>query len=494
MKNKIFSEISLNLILTIVVNFFLFLINRYFTYYIGIEKLGLMKLFTQLLAYINLAETGLAFASTYALYKPLVEKNYEKISIIITTIDKFYRKIMFVVLILGILVIPFLNFIIKDSFLIKNIFFYWILYVINTSLSYTYASAHILLIADQKYINVRVIQSFSRLFCYFLQIIVIIKLQSFLLFILVLFSENIIQFIYYKKYFKKNYSYIYKTEIYDNNIIKDTKNLFWHKTSSVIVLNTDLILISKFISLKEVGIYSNYQMIVQTLIAINFIIFNIIKPRIGRFMAKNTLIEIFYCWKKINIIFLFSSILFTFLTYKLINNFIILWIGKEFLFPNTTVLLILINLFINCFRGITDIFKDGSGFFDDIHLPIAEAIINFILSIILVQLIGLNGIIIGTIVSNILIICIAKPIMVFRRCFDKDIKDYIKIYGNYLILIIISLFSCNYILNFIPLKEVISWFDWIINGILVGSISLIVIFVIFLSNKDFRDNLKYLKR
>ena len=118
--------------------------------------------------------------------------------------------------------------------------------------------------------------------------------------------------------------------------------------------------------------------------------------------------------------------IFHFVTYELINNFIVLWLGKEFILPRLTVFLIIINLFVTKFV----IFKDGNrGFFDDIQLPISEAVINFVLS---------NGVIIGTIASNILIICIARPIIVFKRCFNKNIKDYIKIYGNYLILIIIS--------------------------------------------------------
>ena len=220
------------------------------------------------------------------------------------------------------------------------------------------------------------------------------------------------------------------------------------------------------------------------------IVLNVLRPKIGKFIAENSKENIFNCWKNLNILFLFSSILFSFCTYELINNFIVLWLGKEFILPRLTVFLIIINLFVQSFRGITDIFKDGSGFFDDIQLPISEAVINFVLSILLVQYIGLNGVIIGTIASNILIICIARPIIVFKRCFNKNIKDYIKIYGNYLILIIISMLSCNFILKFISLKIVNSWFDWISNGMIIGNITFITVFIIFLSNKDFKNNLK----
>ena len=235
-------------------------------------------------------------------------------------------------------------------------------------------------------------------------------------------------------------------------------------------------------------------MIVQMIMTALNIILNVLRPKIGKFIAENNKEKVFNYWKNLNILSLFSSILFSFCTYNLINKFIILWLGKEFILSKLTVFLITINLFIQGFRSILDIFKEGSGFFDDIQLPILEAGINFVLSIILVQYIGLNGVIIGTIVSNILIIYIARPIIVFKRCFDKDIKDYIKIYGNYLILIIISILSCNFILKFISLKVVNSWFDWIINGIIVGSITFVIIFIIFLSNKDFRDNILLLKK
>ena len=491
---KILKELIINLIITIGISLTLFLINRYFAFYLGIQNLGLMKLFTQLLAYLNLAEIGLASASTYALYKPLAEKNYKQISIVINTITLLYNKIFLFILLVGLLLNPIIPFFIKEKIDDKNIYLYWSLYVISIALSYSFVKYSVLFTADQKFGFVRLIQGGSKIFCQILQIIVIIKLQSFLIFIMLLIFDNIIQYIFYKSHYRKYYNYILKTRIKDKSITNNLKNLFWHRVAGLIVFNTDLILISKFISLEIVGIYASYQMIIQMIIRIISIVLNVLKPKIGKFIAENNKEDIFNYWKNLNILFLFISILFLVCTDKLINVFINLWLGEKFMLSKLTVNMILVNLFIQCFRGITESFKDGSGFFDDIQLPILEATINFVLSIILVQYIGLNGVIIGTIVSNILIICIAKPIMVFRRCFDKDIKDYIKIYGNYLILIIISLFSCNYILNFIPLKEVISWFDWIINGILVGSISLIVIFVIFLSNKDFRDNLKYLKR
>lgn len=486
-------EIFLNFIITILIGMFSFLINKYFAFYLGVQNLGLMKLFTQLLTYLNLAEIGLASASTYALYKPLAEKDYKQISIVINTITSLYNKIFLFILIIGLFLNPIIPFFIKEKMIDKNIYLYWSLYVISTALSYSFVKYSVLFTADQKFGFVRLIQGGSRIFCQLLQILVIIKLQSFLIFILLLILDNIIQYIFYKLHYIKNYNYIVKTEIKEKSITNNLKNLFWHRLASLVVFNTDLILISKFISLEIVGIYASYQMIIQMIMTIINIVLNVLKPKVGKYIAENSKENIFNYWKNLNILSLFVSILFSVCTYKLINNFIILWLGKDFILSKLTVILILVNLFIQCFRGITDIFKDGSGFFDDIQLPVSESIINFVLSIILVRYMGLSGVIIGTIASNILIICIAKPVLVFKRCFNKRLKDYIKIYENYLILIIISLLSCNFILNFISLKNISSWFEWIINGIVVGSITFVVIFVIFLSNKDFRKIINFKK-
>lgn len=479
-------DIFINLIITIGISVTLFLVNKYFALYLGAQNLGLMKLFSQMLAYLNLAEMGLASASAYAFYKPLADKNYEKISIVLNTVKSLYNKIFVFIMIVGLALNPVIPFFIKDHMDDKTLYLYWTLYVISTALSYTFVKYSVLFTADQKFSFVRVVEGGSRICCQLLQIFVIVKFRSFLFFIILLILNNLIQYIFYRIHYQKYYKYIVKTKKRDSSITTNLKNLFWHKVAGLIVFNTDLILISKFISLEIVGIYASYQMVIQMIITVLNIVFNVLKPRVGKFIAENSKEEIFNFWKKLNLLFLGIAIIFVISTYKLINPFIGLWLGTAFILPKETVILMLINLFIQSFRGITDIFKDGSGFFDDIHLPIAEAVINFVVSIILVHYIGLNGIIIGTICSNVSIICIAKPILVFERCFDKKLKDYIKVYSGYLFKVILSLILVILITKFIKINIVSSWINWILNGMIMLVISTISVVVVFLGDKDFR--------
>ena len=102
----------------------MFIQNKYFIQYIGIETLGIMKLFTQLLQYLNIVELGLGSASAFALYKPLAEKKQEQVSIIISTIRSIYNKISLLLLGLGILFTLLLPYFMKIENFTKNIYFF----------------------------------------------------------------------------------------------------------------------------------------------------------------------------------------------------------------------------------------------------------------------------------------------------------------------------------------------------------------------------------
>ena len=165
-------NIILNFIITIIISLFSFIANKYFANYMGIEKLGLMKLFTQIMAYLNLVDMGIASASTYALYEPLYKKNIERISIIINTITSLYNKIFFFILIIGLSINPIIPFFIKDNTFSKEIYLYWSLYVINTAITYLFIKYSILFTANQEFLYVRVVQGMSKIFYQILQIIV----------------------------------------------------------------------------------------------------------------------------------------------------------------------------------------------------------------------------------------------------------------------------------------------------------------------------------
>lgn len=490
MKNKIFKNLNLNLIITLFTSTLVFIVNKYFAKYMGLETLGLMKLFTQLTIFLNLAELGLGTASTYALYKPLLEKDIPKINLIISTLNVFYKRIIYFVMIIGIVFSFILPFIIKISFTYK-VYIYWYLYVLSVVSSYWGAKYSIIFIANQEYSYVRKVEGIAKIVFQSIQIFSIIWTQSFNIYIIILILQNVFVYILYRKYFFKNYDYIKNVNDIDKSIFKNMVKLFWHKIGGFVVFNTDYIIISKFISLSVVGIYSSYLIIYQIALTLVNILTSVLNPIIGNYIAKNEKKTIYKYWEKLDSIYYIAAVILVSCIYKLSDSFIRLWLGEDYILPNFTIILILINLFINIVRSMIGVFKYNCGFFDDIYLPVIESIINLTFSLILVQKLGLNGVIIGTILSNIVVIMVWSPILVFKRCYEKNSKDYV-FYIIKKIIISCTAFFINYIVieKVINIDMIISWTSFIVNLFQVAGIITVITTLIFLLDKPFRKNFK----
>lgn len=102
------------------------------------------------------------------------------------------------------------------------------------------------------------------------------------------------------------------------------------------------------------------------------------------------------------------------------STFVSLWMGKEIVLSQQLVLLLSINCFVLIARISFDVAKVGLGYMSDIELPLLEAIINIIVSLVLVHYLGLNGIVIGTIVSNIIVVMILKPVYLYKNALKSD--------------------------------------------------------------------------
>jgi len=410
------------------------------------EYLGLNGLFTNMLSVLLLVELGVGEAIIYSMYKPLSEGNKKKLKALLSLYKKIYVSIGFFILIFGTLVTPFLGSFIKDMPIIDNIKLIYILYVINTGVSYFFSYKRSLLIADQK----KYIESFYRYSLSLLrnicQIIILIYLKSFILYLIIQLVFTLIENILISRIVDRQYSYIREKneEILNqddkNLIIKNVKALIFHKFGGIIVMGTDNILISKFIGIIEVGLYSNYLLITSSLNQLIGMIFQSITASIGNLgVTENSekRLEIFNVidfagfW-----IYAFSSISLAIL----FNSFLFHWIGEEYLFDNKIVLLIVLNFYINGRRRSVLTFRDAFGlFWYDRHKPILESLVKITTSLIFVQFYGLKGIIISSIISNIFVCMWIEPFFLFKYGFQTSSRRYFfKYMESFLIFILIG--------------------------------------------------------
>lgn len=487
-------------LITIIISF---ISRSIFIKVLGVDITGLNSLYTSLIGLLNVAELGVGIAVGYSLYKPLSNQNYKKINEIMILFKYYYNRIAKIIFVFGILLSFILPFLIKNQINLANAYIYYFMYLLNCIISYMFTYKQTLIIADQKQYKIAYILNVSKIIKIIFQCIIIIITRSFFLWLLLEIIFNIISMCLANKKIDSEYCELFKDinkksikTIKNENIEigKNIKNMFFHKIASFVIDQTDAIVISAFSTLKQTAIYANYIMIINALSGLISAAIGSIMPGIGNLIAENSDDDSYNIFKSL---YLFDNILALFIciiTYEIINKFIILWVGSEYLFSNYIVLVIIINLYIRISRGSVERFKDGYGIYWDIYAPIIESIINIIFSIGLAYKFGIVGVFIGTVISNFIIVILWKPYILFKIGFKKNIELYIKqachiYFFNILIFVIL-----DYVYkNFLDLIYVNNLFlNMTIHFILVSVFCLILVFIFYFKNKEFRNLLDIL--
>ncbi|MDK0547013.1 hypothetical protein KLF37_02585 [Clostridium perfringens] len=491
------------------VNFIFYIINiiisfvsrSIFIRILGANINGLNSLYISLIGFLNVAELGVGVAVGYSLYEPLSKKNFKKIKDIMILFKYYYRNIAKIILVLGIFLSFFLPVLIKNQVDIRSAYLYYFIYLINCAISYLFTYKQTLIIADQKQYKISYILNLTKIIKIIIQCIFIYLINIFLIWLIVEVVFNILgMFLANRKIdfeYKKSLDYNSKKSIdlikkENFQIGKNIRNVFFHKIGGFVIFQTDSIIISIFSTLKETGIYANYMMIINALTGLLSNVFGSVMPGIGNLIAEESKEKIYDTFR---ILYLFDHLIAIFIsivTYTMINEFITLWIGKEYLFPKEVVLALIINLYIQISRGSVDRFKDGFGIYWDIHAPLIESIVNLIISIALAYKLGIIGIFIGTIISNILIVEIWKPYILFKEGFKKNILKYIKqtisIYIRNIIIILLSNFIYYKLINLIYINNLI--IKLIFDGILISVICGLLILIVYGKVIEFKNIFK----
>lgn len=442
-----------------------FVARIFFIRKLGNDYLGLNGLFTNILTILTLAELGVGDAINYSLYKPLADKDLKKCKMLMNLYKKLYTIIGIVILILGLCITPFLSFIIKDMPNVPNISLIFMLFVVNTAISYFYSYKRNLLIADQN----RYIATIYRYGIYIItnvvQIFYLLITSNYIGFLVIQIIFTLIENILVSKHADKMYPYLKeesdipldkKTK---DSIVKNTKALVMHKIGGVVVNSTDNIIISKFVNLVAVGLYSNYYMVTNALMLVINQVYSSILASVGNLCNKKDKNYQYAVFKNMEFMTFWIATFTSVSLLCLIDDFIKIWVGKEYLLSNITVIVIVLNFYISISRKAVLTFRDATGvFYKDRYKALVEALINIVASLILVLKYQITGVFIGTVISSILACICVEPYVLYKYGFKRSAKSY---YKNYLkkcmislIIVVItygicSMFSLNIYLNFI---------------------------------------------
>lgn len=469
---------------------FTFVTQMFLVKTLGVEYSGVNGLFTNILTMLSIAELGIGTTIIYKLYEPLAKNDTESIKSWMQFYKMCYRIVAVLVLVVGTIIIPIVPKIVGTVSITDDIRLLYFISLLDTVFSYTMTYKRSLIYADQKNYIINVVHIGYTLFMNITQIISLIVLKNYVIFLIIKIIYRLLENIILNIYANKNYPYIReeyiklpKNEVTD--VFDRVKAMFLQKISYVVNKGIDSIIITMNLGVVSAGYYSNYTIIVNALTAIIFQVVSSLTASVGNLLTEKNKSKSYNVYKKINMFdsFLTGIGICGFLA--IIDNFIEIWIGKEYILSTCIMISFAIYIYSDSIRRTMTLFKDSAGICkEDKNTYIVMALINLVTSVILCKKIGMSGVILGTAISYVYLIIYSYPKYIYEPLFKKSVGSYYIENFMYFIFILLSGVFSFIIGKYILINSLI--LSIIVKGILSILVACLVFTIMFHKTSEFK--------
>ena len=441
------------------------LVRSFLNRILGQTYVGLNGVLTSVITSFSIADLGVDSVFVFLMYKPLAQRDSQEITNLMALFKRVYVIIGTIFLTVGIVAIPFLEYLIgKQAMGIPHIRLIYFLFLLNTGLSYFFAAFRIILNADQKFYVIARITFLVTMAINVLQMIFLLILKSFIMYALLLVIStvliNVIVGIVANQRYRLSERRLNrragKVKLHFKNkdtfgiLIRNTIGGLSNKLGGIVVYASDNILLANFETLKVVGMYSNYILITQGISSLLSKVISSITASVGNLGAEDDKERNYSVY--ITLTFIINILTFLVLVPLLIcfSVFIKLWVGKQNVLPTLPVILISINCILQLIRFPALTFIDAFGLqWKQKWKSVVEALVNIVVSLFLLWFfkLGLVGVLLGTLCSNLLVVNWYEPYVVLKEVGQKRYKEYISQVTPFILLFIIGILFSNYILE-----------------------------------------------
>ncbi|WP_418417765.1 lipopolysaccharide biosynthesis protein [Blautia sp.] len=369
----------------------------------GSEINGFFSTVSNIYTYLSVLEAGVGTAAIQALYGPVVRNNRDEINGILSATRKLYRRCAKMYLIaVGVLslVLPFtLNTTINSATIIGYVFLQGLITVINF---YMLSTLSVLLSAEGKNYIKSNIALLSTILTNIAKIILVNAKVNIVFLQVAYLSISLIVLGIYLLYFKKNYKWINLNVAPRASNIKQQKYYLIHQISFIVFNNIDTVIISIFCGLSMASVYAIYNMVfsyVGTLfntvfISLNFTLGQTYNEDKSRYPRFHDAYKTYFCAVLFALVSVCYLLIIPFIQMYTAGISDVVYIDKYLPF-----LFCMIQLLSGSRSQEADLINIDRKAKETMWRTIAEAGINLILSLILVQFWGLYGVLIATIVA-----------------------------------------------------------------------------------------------
>lgn len=466
---------------------------------LGKEYLGVSGLFTNVLSLLSLANLGFDTAIIYSLYKPLAEGDMAAVKGYMRVYKRVYRAVGATVFVLGCILMPFLPHLIKGTVTIpESIYVIYFLFLTQSASSYLFSYKQSLLTASQQNRINSLYHSIFMVLRNLGEMVVLFFFHAYIPTLICIIAFQLAENAWIARVTDKKFPFLTDSSVGEISfeqkqaLKENVRSLFLYKISGTIISSTDNILISKFQGLASVGLYSNYVYIVDVIRTFLSYIFYSMTASIGNYNATES--------KEANEKMFYNLFFASFWLYGftgiclgvLLNPFIALWIGADYLLPNWTVFIIIVNYYTagvqyasTTYREVTGLFKVGK------YRPLIAAIINLAVSIILAYPLGISGILLGTIISRLCVYFWYDPYILHKTLFRRKLKHYFATYIRYGMSTLGAGGLCLAISNNIPVQN--QGLAFLADIILCAVLPNTLFLLLFGRREEFRIIIGYIK-
>lgn len=416
---------------------------------LGEQYLGLNGLFTNILSLLSFAELGIGAAITFSLYKPLAKHDDRQVLALMQLYRKVYHTIALIIFGSGLLMMPFLNILIKGSTdQVGNIQVAFFLFLMNSVCSYLWNYKRSIFFADQSgYINSLNLM-FFQIGGQLLQICLLLVTPSYYLYLIVQIVVTIFSNLQISRSANKRYPFLMSKKKIKvpqetlNFLKKNVIGMMSAKLGGIVVLGTDNVILSSFLGLTTVALYSNYTLIMNGMTSVINQGISAVTASIGNLRAVGNLKKektVFYQYSLVSaLIGLTVSVgMVTFF-----SPFINLWVGRRFVLEETTTLLIVIGFFVSQLRQANINFTNAYGLYWEQRLKsVVESVVNFVVSLVLIIVFhaGIDSVILGNLASNLLVNAWWEPVIVLKYGLKSSKREMIFYAKFYLVELLVGI-------------------------------------------------------
>ncbi|MGL5938562.1 MAG: lipopolysaccharide biosynthesis protein [Phocaeicola sp.] len=456
---KSLKNAKVNLLFYFLSLFFAFFSRKIFLDCLGAEFIGLTGTLGNILGYLNLAELGIGTAVSVFLYKPLEQKNYEKLNELISLFGYLYQQIGLVILCFGAVVSLFFPFIfaqVEGGLFIVYFAFYS--YLFSVLLGYFLNYKQLLLTADQKNYLVAVYFQSAGFVRIALQIALAYHYKNLYLFVAVETLFSVIGCLVLNRKIDREYPWLQSRKSTGRQllkqypeILKNTKRVFIHKLKDFLLGRSDELFVFAFVSLKMVAYYGNYTMIITKISLLFQSMLDGVSAGVGNLVAEGNREKMLTVFWELMVIRHFIAGLLCFSIYFLLEPFITLWLGSEYVLSHFILILLVAYLYIQQSRGAVDMFNHAHGLYADTWSAWVEMVLNIGFTLLLAFKFEIAGILLGKLISLTAIVIWWKPYYLFRNGFLLPILGYWNYNIRYYIIFILSFGGAAWLGSLLPI-------------------------------------------